>query len=42
MYLDPNNLYGWTMSQYFPYSEFKWLNQIEINKFDLNFLMKIV
>ena len=27
MYLDANNLYGWTMSQYLPYSEFKWLNK---------------
>ena len=23
-YLDANNLYGWTMSHYLPYSEFKW------------------
>ena len=23
MYLDANNLYGWTMSQYLPHSEFK-------------------
>ena len=27
MYLDANNLYGWEISQYLPYSEFKWLNQ---------------
>ena len=26
-YLDANNLYGWKMSQYLPYSGFKWLNQ---------------
>ena len=26
-YLDANNLYGWATSQYFPYSEFKWLNK---------------
>ena len=26
MYLDANNLYGWTMSQCLPYSGFNWLN----------------
>ena len=26
-YLDANNLYGWAMNQYLPYSEFKWLKQ---------------
>ena len=35
MYLDPNNLCGWAISQYLPYGEFKWLNQKE-NKFDIN------
>ncbi|GFY19287.1 uncharacterized protein TNCV_4126741 [Trichonephila clavipes] len=24
MYLDTNNLYGWSMSQYLPYGSFKW------------------
>ena len=27
MYLDENNLYGWAMIQYLPYSVFKWLNK---------------
>ena len=35
-YLDANNLYGWAMDQYLPYSRFKWLNQKEIDRFDLN------
>ena len=34
--LDGNNLYGWAMTQYLSYSEFKWLNQKEIDKFDVN------
>ena len=35
-YLDAKNLYGWAMSQYLPYSGFKWLNQKEISDFCLN------
>ena len=34
MYLDENNLYGWGMSQYLPYCEFKWLKFFD--KFDVN------
>ena len=34
MYLDENNLYGWGMSQYLPYCEFKLLKNID--KFDVN------
>ena len=37
-YLDVNNLYGWAMSQYLPYSEFKCLNQIQIDKLLLNLI----
>ena len=35
-YLDANNLYGWVMSQYLPYSGFKWLNQKEISDLCFN------
>ena len=28
-YLDKNNLYGWAMSEYLPYSEFKWLKNVD-------------
>ena len=31
-----DNLYGWTMIQYLPYSGLKWLNQKEISGFCLN------
>ena len=37
-YIDSKNLYDWAMSQYLPYSEFKWLNQKEISDFCLNFI----
>ena len=37
-YLDANNLHGQAMSQYLPYSEFKWLNQKEIVKFDVSLI----
>ena len=29
-----NNLYGWTMCEYLPYGEFKWLKNVD--KFDVN------
>lgn len=35
IYLDFNNLYGWAMSQYLPYSGFRWLNDEEIENFDV-------
>ena len=28
-YLDKNNLYGWSMSEYLPYSEFEWLKNVD-------------
>ena len=28
-YLDKNNLYGWTMSQYLPYGEFEWAENVD-------------
>ena len=28
-YLDKNNLYGWSMSEYFPYGEFNWLENFD-------------
>ena len=34
MYLDANNLYGYAISQYFPYNEFKWFKK-DINRFDV-------
>ena len=39
-YLDKNSLYSWSMSQYFSYTGFKWLNQKEIDKFCLNAIAK--
>ena len=35
-YLDKNNLYGWAMSEYLPYGEFEWLENI--NEFDINWI----
>ena len=35
MYLDASNLYGWTMSQYLPTGNFKWMTDKEISKIDL-------
>ena len=39
-YLDSNNLYGWEMSQYLPYTGFRLLNQKEISGFCLNTISK--
>ena len=35
-YLDANNLYGWSMSQFMPWGEFKWLTDEQISQFCLN------
>ena len=35
MYLDANNLYDWTMSQYLPTGNFKWMGDKEIKKIHL-------
>ena len=42
MYLDANNLYGSAMSQYLFCGEFKWLNQKESDKFDVNLIKEII
>ena len=36
MYLDPNNLYGWTMSQRLPVNGFEWMEQL--SEFDERFI----
>ena len=33
-YLDMNNLYGWAMSEYLPYGQFEWLENV--HEFDVN------
>ena len=41
LYLDANNLYGWTMSQKLPVDGFKWVKNV--SKIDEDFIMmKIV
>ena len=37
-YLDKNNLYGWSMSEYLPYGKFNWLKNVD--KFDVNSINK--
>ena len=36
MYLDANNLYGWAMSQKLPTHGYRFLNESEIDNFDIN------
>ena len=47
-YLDKNNLYCWTMSEYLPYEEFKWsknVDGIDVNsingKSEIGYFLKI-
>ena len=47
-YLDKNNLYGWAMSEYLPYGEFKWLKNVDeldvmsINeKSDIGYILEV-
>ena len=37
-YLDINILYGWAMSEYLPYGEFKWLKVVD--RFNVNLTSK--
>ena len=42
-YLDANNLYGWAMSQYLPYSGFKSLSQKKVDRLGVNYwFVKII
>ena len=38
IYLDPNNLYGYTMSTFLPTSDFKWIDpkEFDLNKYTSN------
>lgn len=35
IYLDANNLYGYAMSEFLPYANFKWLTDTQINEFNI-------
>ena len=39
-HLDPNNLYGWAMSQKLPASGFNWVKQEELSNFNEDFIKK--
>ena len=42
-YLNANNLYGWAMSQYLPYSGFKCLSLKKVDRFGVNYwFVKII
>ena len=38
--MDANNLYGWAINQYLPYSGFEWFNWKEIDKLNVNRISK--
>ena len=40
MYWGANNLYGWAMIQFLPLSDFKFLDEKEINRFNLDYFDK--
>ena len=40
MYLDANNLYGWTMSQKLPVNGFKWVKKSRLSRFNETFTKK--
>ena len=33
LYIDANNLYGWAMSQYLPYDDIKFDNNVKLEEF---------
>ena len=48
-YLDKNNLYGWTMSEYLPYGEFRWVKNVDgfdvmsiSEKSDTGYLLEVI
>ena len=45
MYLDANNLYGWAMSEKMPHKDFKWVNDIPLEKMlldeDLGYVLEV-
>ena len=36
LYVDANGLYGYSMADYMPQSDFKWLNADELKDFEIN------
>ena len=39
-YWDVNNLYGWAVTQYLPYDDFKWMSEEEISEIDIDLIDK--